>query len=97
MRTSSERIVRRTVGEGLLKDFEGRKGEGDGSLVFGAGLLLSTPVESKQLQFGFPGGDVTLVLGTLGGGVGRRSTGECRLMSETNADRLDLPDEIARH
>ncbi len=52
-----------------------RKGMGD---FFGPGLSPSIPVRSKRLEPGFRG-RVTLVLGTLGGGAGRKSTGKCRI------------------
>ncbi len=45
----------------------------------GLGLSPSIPVRSKRLEFAFRGGGVTLVLGTLGGGAGRKSNGKCRL------------------
>ncbi len=38
----------------------------------GLGLSPSIPVRIKRLELVFPGGRVTLVLGGLGGGAGRR-------------------------
>ena len=49
-------------------------------LGVGLGLSPSIPVRSKRLELGLPAGSVTLVLGKLSGGAGRRSNGRCRVI-----------------
>ena len=51
----------------------------------------SIPVRSKRLELGFPAGGVTLVLGKLGGGAGRRSNGKCRLQNRQRISRCLRP------